>query len=353
MRPTGELRLGASGVFSGPYTSYYSTTSVAGPSEMSTILECQTNPLSAVTVAIVPWSSTDSNTRVRALSTSFTGFKLGGRENTVAFIAVMSEPMSAFPGTKLVFNEAKQNYGNAYLPRYGAFVCPDDGTYVFMVAVEATYTLSTRWANARLMMNGEQITKGPMTFRTGTTGQVNSGVNSMTSVVQCVKDQDVYVESVKAHTFDYNTFGPYSTFTGFRLNGGDIGFTAVLSSNHTTSASRNLVFDSVITDVGGAFQGSLGQFMCPDNDLYVFTVTAVSDTSVSLAIWLDNVNIKLSATSVQSSSVSTGTSGSCTNTVIARCQAGRNVGVRDETTSSGVTYLAEYTSFSGYKVPNQ
>ena len=219
-RAIGELRLGGQPIFQkGPKTSYYGTTSVTGPSEFASIVQCTTSPPSAVTVGITAWSQSDPVTRLKAPYSSFSGFKLAGEgDDAVYFSAYTSEDFSAFPGTKIQYDSTVYNVGNSYYRGYGAFVCPDDGLYVFTVTSDAPYLISTRWSNSQLMMNGNMLTEGPMTFRTGATGAPDSGTASMTTVVQCQEGLDVYVESKKAHTYDYNTFGAErSTFTGWFL----------------------------------------------------------------------------------------------------------------------------------------
>ena len=47
-------------------------------------------------------------------------------------------------------------------------------------------------------------------------------------------------------------------------------FTAELSSTATIAPGSTIVFDRVITNVGGLYFNTSGQFACPDDGLYVF-----------------------------------------------------------------------------------
>ena len=284
MRCNGNLKLGGNKVFHGPQTSYYGTTSVNGPSEVSSVQTCERQR--AFKVGIEEWSSTSPQTWLAAPYTSFAGFKLANSSSdVVAFSAVMSRNSSYFDGTIIVYGEELVNYGGHFRPRYGAFFCPDNGLYVFSVAHSTPYlnSLST-WATSRLMYNGNVATNGPMTYRAASSFY-NSGTASMTTVLQCEPGMDVYTEAAQSHTFVYNNYEEnLSTFTGFRINTVDspYGFTAVLNNNFTTGSSEpRIPFNRVVTNAGGAFDGSTGEFICPDNRVYAFTITAVSIQAVS------------------------------------------------------------------------
>ena len=284
---------------------------------MTGIVECTSSPLTVVTISAQPWTEDISSTSVfRRDLTTFSGFKL---QAGIAFTAELSKDQYAFPDARVMFNNDLVNIGGYYDVLHGYFRCPDAGVYVFSVSTH-TQDPATPWSVSRLMMEGEVVMQGPITYIA--TSSYDSGSASITAVLQCTPDFSVYVESQAAHDFYGNSYvAELTSFTGFKLydiTTETVAFCAVLTQNFTSSTTNAPVpFDEVITNIGGAFDVSDSHFVCPDDEYYLFTWTAtisVGDRYVDLH--MDGSLVKRLYTTPQGSSDSSGTSGSCTQSVI-------------------------------------
>jgi hypothetical protein len=165
------------------------------------------------------------------------------------------------------------------------------------------------------------------------------------------------VEAQAAHHFPYNSYAPVLTsFTGFKLydaTAGYAAFSAVMTSNLTVTTSGTVfVYDKVISNIGGAYNPTTGEFVCPDDGFYAFTWSATAnfgDTGNDLH--MDYTIITYIYLTYQTSSDATGTTGTSTRTVIKQCSAGSVVWIGGGTTSTTRVWLGGYNTFSGYRIP--
>ena len=350
MRCISKLRVGGTDQKYGPKTSYYSTT-WSGYAEMMSVLQCTVSPPTAITVRTAPWSQTIPAATYRKYST-FIGFKL---HTTIAFTAELSKNRYVFPDGRIVFDNVLSNFGGHYRHVHGYFLCPDNGVYVFSVSTQTTDP-STPWSVSRLMKEEVVVVQGPITYIA--TEDYDSGSSSTTTVLQCTAGHSIYVEAQASHHFLYNSYAPQLTsFTGFKLydmTEGAVAFTAVMTNNHTTTTEyQPFIFDKVITNLGNAFDPVTSTFVCPDNDYYLFTWSITANYGggqCQVILYMDDTYVKENYCTHQQQNDDHGTSGTCTVSAIWQCSLGSVFQIKGTYAHERV-FLAEYTTFSGYKVP--
>ena len=181
MRVIGKLNIGQDMVKFGPKTNHRNTGNEAGNAEMGSLLQCRTSPISAVTINIDPWDDSDTLVKLLEQRSGFSGFMLGSPDSTVGFTAELLEETYKFPGDVIRFDNVLQNYGGHYSEIIGTFLCPDNYTYAFMVMTH-TRDPETPWSTSRIMINGQEIVKGPITYEV--TQAHDSGSASVTLVTR-------------------------------------------------------------------------------------------------------------------------------------------------------------------------
>ena len=352
MRCVTKLRSGGADQKYGPKTSYYGTAH-SGITEMIAILKCTTNPPTAVTIMTAPWSQTVPAATYFKES-SFSGFRL---VSPIAFTVELSKDRNVMDGSRIIFDRVLSNSGAYYDAINGYFRCPDDGIYMFSIFA-STEDPSTPWSVSRLMKQGQVVIHGPITYIA--TPQYDSGSSSTTAVIQCTTGHSIYVETQAAYNILYNSYAPELTaFTGFKLydyTESTIAFTAVMTSNHTSATpDQPFIFDEVVLNLGNAFNPVTSVFICPDDDYYFFSCTVTADHGTadgSANLYMDTTFVKEIYLNRQDPYDDNGTSGSSTASVIKQCALGSVVQVRGGYANERV-YLADYTLFSGYKIPGQ
>ncbi|WAR31577.1 C1QL4-like protein [Mya arenaria] len=127
-----------------------------------------------------------------------------------------------------------------------------------------------------------------------------------------------------------------------------VSFFAKVSSAFTSSSRQTLVFDSVITDVGGGYKPETGVFTAPADGFYVFSFTVMVRLSPSESradFYLKkNDNTEMWFIINENDTVYETTAG----TGLLSLKVGDTVHVTLET--SGRTIYGSYTFFSGFKL---
>ena len=333
----------------GPKTSYLSGFH-GGVSQMTAIVQCSSAPLAAVAVlsGINP-----GPTYFGSGYSTFSGYRLAPIESAVGFTAELSFDQLLVPGNKIVFNIVISNFGDNYNAQHGYFRCHDSSIYGFTISAHFP-EYDNQWSVSKLVFDGETVLHGPITY--WATEAVDSGSSSVTAILQCEQGKDVYVEAKEAYTFPHNVYGAgLTSFTGARLCSTDcddyVAFSAVLAQNVTSSGT--VVYDHVLINQGGAYNPSNGIFTCPDDKLYFFT------WSGTMILGDSNVNLYYNSTFVKYNSMqytdsaadSRGTSGTSSQSTIIRCSAGITLYLLK--TDSSRLLLADYSVFSGYRIPGQ
>ena len=288
-----KLRQGGTDLKFGPKTSYYSTT-YSGVTEVTYVSKCTTSPPTAVTIINVPWSDTELISQYHKHYTSFSGYKLPG---SVAFTVELSEGSYLIDRSRIMFDNVLSNFGGYYDIINGRFQCPDDGVYGFSISA---YTVdpATPWSVSPIMKEGSVVVQCPITYRA--TEDYDSGSSSITVILQCTTDHSIYVETQASHDFIYNSYGAtFTSFSGYKLFDVApevVAFTAVMTNNHTTIYDgQPLIFDTVITSIGDAFDPVYGTFQCPDNDYYLFSLSVTANYgggSSHFDLYMEETSIK-------------------------------------------------------------
>ncbi|XP_052780134.1 protein HP-25 homolog 1-like [Mya arenaria] len=135
---------------------------------------------------------------------------------------------------------------------------------------------------------------------------------------------------------------------------GVVAFSATITKDVTNFGSHQpLVFDKVITNVGGAYDSRHGTFRAPVDGIYQFSFSALQGTST---MWL---GLELVRDGVVIGRVKTGDNGyynQGTNVINARLKATNDVWVRHMTDSDNKHVVADggyFTSFSGHLIATE
>ena len=354
-RCSAALRVGDNQVKYGPKTNHVPFYA-SGCTLMTAVAQCRASVPSSVAFA----SAADNNPEgyLYLLRTKFSAFRLVELSNSdvAAFTVELSEDKNIAPGSRLIFDQTVRNYGEHYNTSDGSFHCPMNGTYVFTITTQTPYYpggLTHVWTSSRLVVDGEIVVLGPLTH--AARENHDSGSSSITVALQLEEGQDVHVEANEAYRFDLNSYGAELTsFTGFFLDS-SVAFSAVMTQNQTNT--WNTTLDKVVTNVGEAYNATTGVFTCPDDDVYMFTWGGANDIggpSLFLELYVNGSpfrdNVYTSFTGTNSDSAET--SGSNSLYHMMRCTAGTPIYLYCRGCSDK-KLVAEYTYFTGYKLPNQ
>ena len=128
-------------------------------------------------------------------------------------------------------------------------------------------------------------------------------------------------------------------------------FHAHLSSGKKFEDGSTIIFDTVVTNVGGAYAPSVGVFLCPVSGYYFFAVSLISITQRARGQLMINDTTKQSGPLTSNSAgFESHPSGMSTQTLIAECQAGSiaYVQAKQYSTYPAADLSAYLPSFSGF-----
>ena len=121
-----------------------------------------------------------------------------------------------------------------------------------------------------------------------------------------------------------------------------------------TSGDVDIPFEDVRLNIGIAYNSSTGAFTCPDNFLYVFMWSgAGSEIFTVLELFVDSALTGRVCNTNNSAGDEFGTSGTCSQSIIIKCSEGSIVTLRGGYIDSTSFLLADFTIFSGYRLPGQ
>ena len=130
--------------------------------------------------------------------------------------------------------------------------------------------------------------------------------------------------------------------------GSPVAFTAQRTSSMTSGYTK-IIFDSVVTNVGGAYDWSTGTFTCPSPGVYVFTWTLATfqGKSCDARLYINGSSRPLRAYAGLKGVSGTARSQS-TMVATVRLSAGDTVWVQTE--GCDFFYYSPYNAFSGWKL---
>ena len=205
-----------------------------------------------------------------------------------AFNAYLSEDLEITAGTVLVFDYVRSNLGGLYVPNSGQFICVDEGLYVFILSVKKPSVADKPGmrCQTKLRRGAEDYKLGPKTSYYSTTW---SGVTESMAVMQCTTTPPTAVTAMAMPWSETNPNIVFRTgrtsFSGFRLLPDSPAFTVELSHDQYLFPGGRIMFDHELADFGDNYDPLNGYFRCPDDGIYVFSVsvhTADPDTPWSV-----------------------------------------------------------------------
>ena len=274
------------------------------------------------------------------------------KDTLYAFTASLSSNTEVSQGSPIIYDDVTINEGEMYFGSNGLFVCPDDGIYMFIWSVRMVVGSSSRCLTS-LTMAGEEIKYGP---KTSYLDGYYSGVSQMTAVVQCSSTPLAAFTVVSGINPAPTYQNYYSVFSGYRLAPVEsaVGFIAELSSDQPLFPGNKIVYDRVISNIGGQYDAEHGFFECPDNGIYSFTVSAYfpefeNQWSVSKLIFDGETVLQGPITYWATTDHD---SGSSSVTAILQCQQSKDVYVeaKEAYTFPHNVYGARLTSFTGARL---
>ena len=265
-----------------------------------------------------------------------------------AFTASLSSNTDISQGSVIIFHDVTINEGEMYAGTDGLFNCPDDGIYMFIWSVRMQFESISRCLTS-LVIGGEKVKYGP---KTSYLSGYFSGGSQMVAVVQCSSAPVAVVSAIAPAP----TYWGSSTFSGYRLASVEsaVGFTAELSSDQDLFPGDKIVFDRVISNIGGQYDAERGIFECPDSGIYSFTVSAhfpehENQWSVSKLV-IDGETVLQGP--ITHWAIAGTDSGSSSVTAVVQCEQGKDVYVeaKEAYTFPYNVYGAGLTSFTGARL---
>ena len=126
-----------------------------------------------------------------------------------------------------------------------------------------------------------------------------------------------------------------------------VGFTAQAPSGDSFYNQNDLViFDSTVSNIGGYYQTSSSQFLCPVDGMYAFSLNVLTGAASIFYGAIMKESAKLDSVWDDTTGENRDTA---SNLVIAVCSKGERVWIRS-LTDSGVLHnnINAYTTFSGF-----
>ncbi|XP_062587135.1 uncharacterized protein LOC134248757 [Saccostrea cucullata] len=209
----------------------------------------------------------------------------GNNQDPTAFTKGLTLNLhSTIGGEKISFNKRITDIGASF-DSEGSFICKTPGIYAF-----SFYGLTEQ--NSKLwleMMKNDHLIASIFAYNVADYADAGNAV-----IVHLNIGDKVYVKAHNnsVHTLYGRTNQIYNTFTGellfadnLELDGGPVGFSAVLTMNVTLSGGSVLNYNKVITNIGSGYNSNTGTFTSPIEGTYLFHFHALSYESSEF--WLE------------------------------------------------------------------
>nr|KAI8738783.1 complement C1q-like protein 4; partial [Biomphalaria glabrata] len=234
----------------------------------------------------------------------------------VAFSAGLSHHETLVANKKVVYDTIFTNVGGAYNSNTGIFTCPTAGLYVFQFHA-LSHSSGNMWLELHHNYNYVASIWGHID------NEYSAAGNSV--ILRLAKDDQVFVQAADQTDLYGTPQEIYGTFSGYLISSiyeefpavvglllivpetsimktlliltslcllavctsaADpqvVAFSAGLSQQLSLAAKKTVIYDTIITNVGGGY--NTGIFTCPTAGLYVFQFHALSQSSGKM--WLE------------------------------------------------------------------
>ena len=126
-----------------------------------------------------------------------------------------------------------------------------------------------------------------------------------------------------------------------------VGFTASPMVERSYDADETVLFDDVLTNIGGAYDAASSVFTCPINGLYLFSMTLHADNDGYAQAGIEKEGQRLvNAFADKHADAATSSS----NQALVQCLAGERVSVTTHSRTGQMLYAFSYSTFSGMLV---
>ena len=274
-----------------------------------------------------------------------------------AFYATLTSDTPLTPGSEIKFDSVVTNLGDRYFASSGQFICPDDATYAFFwnIVKASVPEMEGMRCITNLRSNGTNAKHGP---KTDYRGIGSTGPAEMSMVVRCAANAAAvtvttaaWSDSIPASVF---RGASYTTFSGFKLGYG-IGFSVGLSQDLSLLPGGRLRFDVIHVDFGSSFDIINRRFVCPDDGVYLFSVSVHAPNSTEAPRSVSQLVME-GHTIMQGPITFKATpaydSGSSSINAVVQCRQDFSVYVEAQQSADFFynLYGADLTSFSGFKL---
>ena len=277
-RVSAKLVIDDTDVKVGPLTQESPNDNHSGSSSMSAVAFCAAG--SAVWLKVVTWPDENTANIFQAKYTSFLGTRLyASREvknqgNVLipsAFMVELQTNTSYNSGGAIIeYDNVLLDVRGDYDADFGVFTCPQNGSYMFSDSAHDEHGDE----GLMLVINGDTEYVGP--YMLNTFYPTDSGTSSMNFILDLLAGDRVHVATYYSKA---DLLSVYSSFAGILLPETEsfVAFHAMLNSWEYLGDGRTIVFDKVLTNIGGHYFPIDGLFVCPDDAFYLFTWSFLTD----------------------------------------------------------------------------
>ncbi|XP_060591707.1 complement C1q tumor necrosis factor-related protein 3-like isoform X3 [Ruditapes philippinarum] len=131
-------------------------------------------------------------------------------------------------------------------------------------------------------------------------------------------------------------------------SGSAVAFSAHVNSDDSLTAGQVIVFDTVQTNIGNAYDNLQGKFTCPVNGAYHFTVSILSHVNHLLEAFIKHEGTSVAG--LYTIGAGPGSDDQSSNSVVVHCRAGQQVWVESQNNYLINGEQVGFTLFTGFLI---
>ncbi|XP_045202205.2 complement C1q tumor necrosis factor-related protein 3-like [Mercenaria mercenaria] len=131
-------------------------------------------------------------------------------------------------------------------------------------------------------------------------------------------------------------------------SGSAVAFSAHVNYDDSLTRGQVIVFDTVQTNIGNAYDNVQGKFTCPVDGVYFFTVTFLSHVNHLLEAFIKHAGTSVAG--IYTIGAGSGIDDQSTNSVVVHCTKGQQVWVESENNYLINGERVGFTLFSGFLI---